>query len=115
MNKEIISKKKKKKRQRDRKCKKIPNRNHRAKEHNNCTEEFNRGVYQQTGLLFGGLEEESTFTFIHTVGGIQFHATTVLCLSLGLSARGLLLASRDHPHSLALGPPPSASKAATMG
>lgn len=26
-----------KKRQRDRKCKKIPNRNHRAKEHNNCT------------------------------------------------------------------------------
>lgn len=53
--------------------------------------------------------------FIHTVSGIQFHATTVPHISLFLSARGLLLASRDDPHSLALGRPSPASKAAPMG
>lgn len=34
---------------------------------------------------------------------------------LGTVSQGSLLASRDHPHSLALSPPPTASKTATMG
>lgn len=49
-----------------------------AKEYNTCTKEPNRGAYQQTGLLFGGLQEESTFTVTHIVGGTQFHATQYL-------------------------------------
>lgn len=49
------------------------------------------------------------------LAGLSSMLLSTYCTFPGTVSQGSLVASRDHPHSLALSPPPAASKAATMG